>query len=229
MQKIKFYVDDSGVLHANERSNHFVYGGYVFTDTRFRDKKQREYKKLATDICTKLEIDEAKAYRLERKHKRSLIKVMSDVESFSTITKVSTVRQHILDDKHSICRMKDYILKRIVKEKIVNMIREGKLNPSLPTSIVVFIDEQSTASDGYYDLEASIKEELAYGVSNFDYGTFFPPILSSSLDVNIYYRSSHSNFLIQASDILANRVWHGAITRDQNLLNLPLHSRLHLP
>lgn len=229
MQTIKFYADDSGVLHRKERSGYFVYGGYVFTDTKFRDKKQREYKKLATQICTKLEIDEAKAFHLEAKHKRSLMKVMSDVESFSTITKVSTVRDRIMNDKHSICRMKDYVLKRIIKEKIVRMISEEKLDPNLPTSIVVFIDEQPTASDGYYDLGASIREELAYGIKNFDYGTYFPPIFNSRLEVDVYYRSSHSNFLIQASDILANRVWHGTITKDPNLLNIPLHSRLHLP
>lgn len=229
MQTIRFYADDSGNLHRNERSGHFVYGGYVFTDKGFMDQKHREYRSLAESICEKLNIEEAKAFHLKPKHKRSLMNVMRDVESFSSVSKVSQVYDSILDNKRSRCRFKDYVLKRAIKQKLVKMIAERKIDPNLPTRLTIFIDEQPTATNGFYALRESIHEEFTSGFHSFDYNTRHPNVFNSILHVEVHYRSSHANFLIQASDILANRVWSGTITKNDTLLDVPLHSRLIYP
>lgn len=229
MQTIRFYVDDSGNLHRNERSKHFVYGGYLFTDKKQIDKKYGEYKKLATEICDSLEIEEAKAFYLEPKHKRSLMNVMKDVESFSSVSCVNKVYDSILDNKRSRCRFKDYVLKRVIKQKLVTMISNGKIDPNLPTHLIIYIDEQPTATNGFYALRESIHEEFTNGFHSFDYDKRHPNVFNSTLNVEVHYKSSHSNYLIQASDILANRVWSGIITGNSALLNVPLHSRLIYP
>ena len=229
MQTIRFYVDDSGNLSSNEPSGYFVYGGYVFTDRKFRERKQREYKALAKSICTSLGIEEAKAYHIKRTHKRALMNVMKDVESFSSVSSVNRVYDDILANKRSRCRFKDYVLKRAIKHKLISMITEGKINPNVPTHLIISIDEQPTATNGFYALRESIHEEFTSGFHSFDYDRRHPNVFNSTLQVEVHYRSSHSDYLVQASDILANRVWTGSLKSNANLLSVPLHSRLIYP
>lgn len=229
MQTIRFYVDDSGNLSSNEPSKHFVYGGYVFTNRNFRERKQREYKALAKSICASLGIDEAKAFHIKRHHKRALMNVMKDVDSFSSVSNVNRVYDDILGNKRSRCRFKDFVLKMAIKQKLIIMVNEGKIDPNVPTHLIISIDEQPTATNGFYALRESIHEEFTSGFHSFDYGRRHPNIFNSTLQVEVHYRSSHSDYLVQAADILANRVWAGTINNNEGLLNVPLHSRLIYP
>ena len=83
--------------------------------------------------------------------------------------------------------------------------------------ITIFIDEQLTATNGYYDLRDSIKEELEHGIANFDYGTRHPNVFNADVQVYIHYCNSSKNYMIQASDILANRIWTSCRDNDPNL------------
>lgn len=73
---------------------------------------------------------------------------------------IKQVYASILSNKKAICRYKDYVLKRCVKAKLQELIKKGILKDDEDITIEVNIDEQLTATNGYYSLRDSIKEEL---------------------------------------------------------------------
>lgn len=230
MQKVYFYFDDSGVLHKNANNKYFIYAGYAFLSVEPKEKATRKYRAVHHDIKTSLQIDgELKACILERKHKRALYNVMKNEYSFSVAVDTNRVYDSILSSKKSIHRYKDYILKRTVKDQLKHFIREELISADEDICIVVNVDEQATATDGFYQLEESIFEELKKGIHNFDYGTFHTPLFNANVSVNVQYCDSSKYYLIQASDILANRIWTSYITGKRELRDIPNHLFLHSP
>lgn len=231
-QKVYFFFDDSGTFHRKEESGFFVYAGFVFSNYEELETAKRKYinanKKIKSAIgCAKDK--ELKACYLKAAHKRALLNSVKEYESVSLAVNLTKIYDHILDNKKSRCRYKDYILKRCIKNKLQNMISSGSLSSDEDVSLFINIDEQLTATDGYYNLRDSILEELKYGIKNFDYGITYPHVFQKNVDVNIHYCESKNNYLIQASDILANRIWTSYRTGNQNLRNIPNHIALTFP
>lgn len=164
-QKVIFFFDDSGVLHKNEKSGYFVYAGYVFTDRNTLESAKRKYINANKKLKEKLRrTDELKAANLEPKHKRALYNSIREYDSVDVVIDISRVYDHILSNKKSICRYKDYALKRCVKKKLNELIASGVISKDKDIKISIYMDEQLTATNGYYDLRDSIKEELQYGI-----------------------------------------------------------------
>ena len=229
MKQIYFFLDDSGTLHKHDNSGFFVYAGYVFVGDTDKENAKRQYRKLCEDIKDVNEYPgELKACFLKNKHKRALVKVLSMYESISCSVDISRVHQNILSEKLSRFRYKDYIIKRLVKAKINDLIHRKIISAHDDIELFINIDEQHTATNGWYDLKNSIKEELVNGISNFDYGRTYAPILHGNLTLQIHYCDSKNNYLIQASDIVANYIWHSCIG-DINMFRLPKHFRLQFP
>lgn len=230
-QMVYFFFDDSGVLHPKELSGFFVYGGYVFTNRKELDSAKRKY--ISANKALKQELsrrDELKAAGLCPKHKRSLFMVIREFESISCSVEIKQVYASILSNKKAICRYKDYVLKRCVKAKLQELIKKGILKDDEDITIEVNIDEQLTATNGYYSLRDSIKEELQHGISNFDYGTFHNPVFNAQVEVIVKYCESKNNYMIQASDILANRIWTSfRISKPELLGVIPNHLHLTFP
>lgn len=225
---IFFFFDDSGVLHKNAPAKHFVYAGYVFPDRVTLDDAKRKYinanKKLKQATGRK---DELKAATLNPTQKRALFNSVRKFDSVSAVVDIDRVYDHILSSKKAICRFKDYVLKICVKRKLVDMIQCGTLSSSDDIFLHIFIDEQLTATNGYYDLRDSIVEELQYGIINFNYGVSYPPVFTGNVQVEIQYCESKNNYMIQASDILANRIWASYQKGTPDLrCNIPNHSFL---
>ncbi len=207
-QEVIFFFDDSGVLHKNELSGYFVYAGYVFTNRNELDSAKRKYihanKMLKNALCVSTEL---KASNLVPKHKRSLYNSVKDYRSVAAVVEISRLYDYVIENKKSICRYKDYILKRCIKNELELMITDGILSKNEDITISIYIDEQLTATNGYYDLRDSIKEELKHGIINFNYGISYPNVFDANVEVIIHYCDSSTNYMIQASDILANRIW----------------------
>lgn len=161
--------------------------------------------------------DELKAANLSAKHKRSLFNSVREYDSVGVVVDISRVYDYILSDKKSICRYKDYILKRCVKNKLKTLITNRKISADDDIVLSIYIDEQLTATNGYYDLRDSIAEELMYGIANFDYEIRHSHLFNSKVTVNIHYCDSSTNYMIQASDILANRIWTSYRTKNAKL------------
>lgn len=217
-QEVIFFFDDSGVLHRNDPSGYFVYAGYVFTNREDLESARRKYINANKQLKRALgRTDELKAATLDSKHKRSLYNSVKEYDSVAVVVDISRLYDYVLADKKSICRYKDYVLKRCIKNKLKKLITDGILSKDEDITISIYIDEQLTATNGYYDLRDSIKEELQHGIVNFDYGVRHPHVFDSNVEVIIHYCDSSSNYIIQASDILANRIWTSYRTQNRDL------------
>ena len=181
-QEVIFFFDDSGVLHKNELSGYFVYAGYVFTNRNELDSAKRKYihanKMLKNALCVSTEL---KASNLVPKHKRSLYNSVKDYRSVAAVVEISRLYDYVIENKKSICRYKDYILKRCIKNELELMITDGILSKNEDITISIYIDEQLTATNGYYDLRDSIKEELKHGIINFNYGISYPNVFDANV------------------------------------------------
>lgn len=208
MQNLYFYFDDSGILHPTNVVGKFVYAGYVFRSKEDSDFAKRRYRGLVNQLKLALKrSDELKASTLTPKYKNKLFKIMRQVDKLAVVVDISKVYRSILRDSKSICRYKDYILKMLVKEQILQYLHNGTICADEDIALHINIDEQMTATDGIYGLATSVKEELQHGIFNFNYGTFHKPIFNSDVDVNVKYWESKNNYMIQAADILANRIF----------------------
>ncbi len=188
LQELFFFFDDSGVLHKNNPVKKFVYAGYVFSSRQELDIAKRKYRSLVKKIQKSLNSEsELKAFGLENKHKRALYKVLEYVESLSVVVDVSKIYKSILESSKSVCRYKDYILKRVIKNKIRKLIDRQIISPNDEITLHIFIDEQMTATDGIYGLRETIKEELQHGIKNYDYGTFHQPLFQKKVFVEVKY------------------------------------------
>lgn len=230
MQEVYLFFDDSGVLHRKAPNRFFVYAGYAFFNKESKEIAKRKYKGVVKRIKKQKMINgELKACVLERKDKYELYRVLKNEHSMGLSVDISRVQDSILDNKKSIHRYKDYVLKRLVKEKINLFINKGLLDPEGNLKLFICVDEQATASNGYYNFEESVYEELKNGIHNFNYGVFYEPIWHGALEVEVSYCDSKCNYLIQASDILANRLWTSFKINDPGMRNIPQHSCLRLP
>lgn len=228
MQQIYFYIDDSGVLHKNER--YFVYAGYVFLDAKERNVAYVKYKSLSNKIRDSLGIKgELKSSLIKTKHKRALFNILKYEHSLGVYVNNKNVYNNIMNYKKSRHRYKDYILKMAIKEKVKQLIRMNLVDSNQFLNIKIYIDEQLTATDGYYDLEHSIFEELVNGIHNFNYNVFHEPILRAGAHITVKFLDSKNNYLIQASDVLANRFRASFVYKNHKLRRKPNHSSLHLP
>lgn len=228
MQTISLFIDDSGVFHNNEE--YFIYAGYIFLDNESKDNAKREYRSLLKEIDSELVLGkEYKATALEVKHKRALYNVLRKYHSFGLCVANNEVYDNIMSDSKSRNRYKDYALKRAIKNKVIDLISKGLINPDEKIRFNISIDEQGTATNGLYSFSESIKEEFNNGIINFNYGMIHKPILNVECDVTTHYCDSSNNYLIQAADILANRLWVSYIHDNRKLRKVPNHRCLHLP
>ena len=230
MQEVFFYFDDSGVLHKSNAVQKFIYAGYVFRSKQEMERAKRRYKALVKRIQQELSrVDELKSYGLPKKNKRALYNVMRNEESLSAVIDISKVYEHILSTTKSICRYKDYVLKLTIKEKIKRLLDQQSILPNEDIRLHIFIDEQLTATDGIYGLEESIKEEFQHGISNYNYGMFYSPLFHKNVFVDVRYCESKNNYMIQACDILANRIFTSYRDGDPLRRRIPNHVGLTFP
>lgn len=230
---VSIYLDDSGVFTTGNNSKFFVYGGYSFTNDTDRLTAKSLYKKRVNEIRKSLGYtngNELKAAILSAKHKRSLFEVMKKYNSVDVAVNLGSVYPNILENKLAVHRYKDYVLKRLVKAEVERLISSGEIDPYKPAELKVYIDQQHTSTDGYYTLAESISEELNHGINNFNYGMFYPPIFKAPVKLHISFCDSAHDYLIQASDILANRVFTAYNYNQPHLMkDMPYHTHINLP
>ena len=232
IQNIYINMDDSGRLTDEPEEKSFVYGGIYFLSVEEQNKFINMYKNIVNQIkvkyCTffyfddqitkdfcykhnynkcKYKCPELKSNNLKYADRKRLLKFIKKYSTSVVIVDNLKVHKNILQDKASKGRFKDYVIKRLVKEIIQNLVKENKINPNNPVNIILNLDEQTTVSNGYYDLKSSIKEELQYGIYNYNYSSFVLPILKN---VNVYlnYKNSYLYFPVQAADLIVGDVRH---------------------
>lgn len=231
MKKILyFYIDDSGKLSKQYNGDYFIYAGYVFESLEERNSAIRKYRSVVKMIQRDNNINkELKAVSLNNNNKNRLFKVMKNFSSFSVRVEIDKIHEKILSEKKSRQRFKDYALKRGIKTVVVELLKTKRLFNGQDIMLNFYIDEQSTGTNGFYNLKDSIYEELKSGMTN-DYFTFIKPVLDKSeLNVSIKFLDSSNEYLIQASDILANRIGASYAKKREDLRIIENHYSLHLP
>ena len=227
-QTIYINIDDSGKLVETEKVS--IYAGLVFTSKKEKDKFITQYRSIIEDIRCKYckknvaicasnkSCPELKHNMLKAKHNRQLMNYIKKYSTICCIINNDKVYPNIKADTASRGRFLDYSLKLLIKQVVKNMIREKKINPDLPIKLVINIDEQTTKTNGYYNLRDGIIEELKYGIFNYNYSYFNTPIVNSDLEVDVCYQKSEKSYLIQASDLVAGTVRRLYLNNTNNLL-----------
>ena len=230
MQEVFFYFDDSGVLHKNEKSGYFVYAGYVFAGKKELEDARHKY------ICANKKLREAtglegelKASKLNVSQKRSLFNSVREYDSVSVSVKLSEVPDYIMGKKKSICRYKDFILKKCVIGKLQKLLDRNVLKIDEEITVNISIDQQLTGIESYYDFRDSIQEELEHGIVNWNYGIIHESVFKAPVKVKLRYCDSAKDYLIQASDILANRIWSSYWGKNEKLRKISNHYILTFP
>lgn len=236
IQTIYINMDDSGILmKGNSNEPIFVYGGIIFLSKEEKDNFTRQYSALVNNIkpkyCNDFKRDtsinashclthykrncryncpELKSTLINSSDKRRFLNFIKKYTCSVAIVNNNLLYDSIVKDKASKGRFKDYVIRRLVKEIIKQLISENKINPEIPVKLILNLDEQATKSNGYYDLRSGIIEELKYGIVNYNYDTFFNPILSD-VEVEIHHQDSYSSLCVQAADLIVGEVRHKRI------------------
>lgn len=216
-QVIYIFMDDSGKMSHAEKC--CSYGGVYFKNRSDRDNFKRHYIDIInnnkcrfcnydSDTCSK-NCPEIKSNNTNTKFRRRIVNLIRNSEyanSFATTIYNRDIPLEVLNVKHARGRRTDYYQKRIIKEIVKKLIIDKVIDPNKYLTLVIRIDESPQATDGKYNLEESIIEELLYGITNYDYAYTFSPILFGGLKVDLKYVDSKSTPLVQASDFFVGYV-----------------------
>lgn len=235
-QTIYINMDDSGVLVKGRISEPvFVYGGIVFLSKDEKDNFIRQYSSLVNKIkpkyCSDFQLNtsletnyclthskddclykcpELKSSVLEPSDKRRFLNLIKKYNCSVAVVDNSRIYDRIVCNKASRGRFKDYVTKRLIKEIVKQLISENKINPEIPVKLILNLDEQTTKSNGYYDLKSSIIEELQYGITNYNYDTYFTPTLNE-VSVSVRHQNSYNSLSVQAADLIVGEIRHKRI------------------
>ena len=217
-QEIYINLDDSGKLSTKEHIS--VYGGLVFLSKKEKDKFITQYKYIINDIkCSYCKMGktcnnkcpEIKNTNILAKDKRRIMNYIKKYFIVAVVIKNDFVYNHIKENKAAKGRFIDYSIRRLIKEIVGHLIKIKQINPQKAIKIIINIDEQTTKSNGYYNLRDGLIEELKYGIVNYNYAAIIKPIVYSDLKIQLFYRNSSKHYAIQAADLLAGTIRREAI------------------
>lgn len=237
IQEIFICMDDSGKLTNHEK--YAAYGGIVFFTKNEKDKFITQYrqiiKKIKCSECNHNNINcdnvcpEIKNARIKNAgNKRWIMNYIKKYAMFCLVIDNSRITKYIMESKSSKGRYLDYAQKMLVKKIFLDMINQGKINPYKPVKLTMYIDEQTTKSNGYYNLRESIREEFLHGIINFDYGIVYRPILHSSFKIDIHYVDSKKNYIVQAADFVVGEARSLCLNNNENIIQDILHNYTYI-
>lgn len=214
MQEVYINIDDSGKLSKKESC--CVYGGIVFLSKHEKDKFITQYRSIVKSLKCKYcentinscnnKCPEIKSSLLKNSDRRRFINYINNYYVIACMVKNQLVYDSILSDKAAKGRYLDYVLRRTIKDVISNLIKLNKIDPNKPLRLILNIDEQTTKSNGYYNLKDGLNEELVHGIINFNYDKVYSPILFGGLTIQLQYQHSDQSYTIQAADLIAGTV-----------------------
>ncbi len=231
MQEIYMFMDDSGKLTNKE--NYLVYGGIIFTSQSEKQKFSNQYRAIIKSIrcsycsernnfCSK-DCVEIKSSKINDNDRRRIINLCKKYKVFSLVVENAKVYSNIMSSKSSKGRYIDYVQKITIKEVLKTLIHDNIIDSSKEIKVCINIDQQTTKSNGYYNLKDSIYEDIKYGIINFNYGVFHAPLFQSDVDVTVNYIDSKKCIAIQAADIIAGttrRIMYYSELKDKRIQRL---------
>ncbi len=211
---IYIYTDESGTFDCLQ-GKFFVYGGLLFLDEESRETCSRKYSAVehaVRDECAFSDEIELKACALSFAERQRLFRVTNKEYRFGVVVRIQNlrIREKIAYDKKEKQRYLDYAFKITIKRFFEYLIRKGTIVPDDIANIHFYIDQHTTATNGRYELEESLKKEFLFGTNNFSYDCHFAPLFTKAKSVKVTYCDSKHITLIRAADIIANRIYYKA-------------------
>lgn len=201
---IYVYSDESGVFDEKHQ-DYFVFGAILFLDEHTKNECSRRFKAIEKSIAnTKAINGEIKSSRISKNDKRRLFKVLKPYKKFIVAINIKRIFPQIMSNKKTKQRYLDFAYKLGLKFTLRNLISESVISEKTINNIYVYCDEHTTATDGIYELEESIEQDLKIGTFSSDYKSFHPPLFSNMQSVQVKYLDSKYNTLIRCADIIAN-------------------------
>ena len=211
-QEIYINMDDSGVLHNNEKC--CIYGGIVFTNKQSQENFDRKYRNIIDQIkccycrcnkksCNKHKCPEIKDTNIYNNHKRWLFNLIKKENCFAVIINNQKINKIIMNDKNSRGRYRDFTQRILIKKVVESLIKNGKIDANLPIKLIIRIDQQGTSTNTNRMFIKDIQKELTKGMTNSEYKITYRPIIFSDLLIDLKYVLSHRHISIQASDFIA--------------------------
>lgn len=224
VQEIYVNLDDSGKLTAKEQIS--VYGGLIFLSKKEKDKFITQYKSIVNDIkcdycdnkgCCNHNCPEIKNTNVKKSDKRRLMNYIKKYYVIALVIKNDNVYDYIKESKAARGRFVDYSIRRMIKEMIKILIKCKSISPNKPIRLIINIDQQSTKSNGYYNLHDGLVEELKYGIVNYNYSVKINPIVFSDLEIKVSYQDSGKSYVVQAADLLAGTIRKKALDNQNDI------------
>ena len=228
---IFIYSDESGVFD-NKHYKYYVYGGVIAIDNNQNIAYTNKYSNIEKSIRNNSNIDanqELKASFLNKMTREHFFRSLKKYNKFATIIKLDDVLPQIFENKKSKQRYLDYAYKITIKSALKDLATKNKFSLNDIEYLHFYIDEHTTATNGYYELRESMLNEFKIGTFNYNYMSFFPPICKNLKDLQVNYCDSKSKILIRASDIIANRVYYLINNEPDKLDNIANMTITNLP
>lgn len=213
---IYIYSDESGVLDK-QHNDYFVFAGLVFLSKDERDIWARKYiaaEKVIRTKEAKQKDTEIKATTIGNTSKNKLYRSLNQVEKFGIVIQQQKLFDSMFLSKKTKQRYLDWAYKMAIKNKLQELISQGAFDPKSVKRLCFYVDEHTTATDGIYELRETLEQEFRYGMYNWDYMVYHPPLFPNLLDVQVQYCNSKNNTLVRAADIVANKLYYMAINGD---------------
>jgi hypothetical protein len=215
------YADESGVFDV-EHNEYFAFGGVIVKTKEARDREVRKYRSVERSLgssARRTAKGELKATTLSNKDKYKLYRSLGGTIRFAIIVEQKKVHERIFLDKKSKQRFLDYIFKVGLKRAFEVCIKDGFVSHDYDGSLVVRMDEHTTATNGRYELREALEEEFKRGAFNQTWNKYHPPLFENLKDVTLDLRDSCKDPLIRAADIVANRAYYHARKGSMPVLN----------
>ena len=196
----------------------FVFGGLVFLSKDERDVAARKYsaaEKALRDSGNYKQDVELKATEVSVSEKRKLFRSLNGYYKFGVIVEQAKVLDCIMADKKSKQRYLDYVFKIGVKKLLEELIHRSVIIPDEVENMYLFADEHTTSTNGLYELRESLEGEFKRGMYSHNFTTFFPPLFPGIRSVELKFCNSAKSRLVRAADIIANRVFHDAVSGER--------------
>ena len=167
------YTDESGVFDRIH-NNTFVYGGILFLSNEEKEIFARKYihaEKSLRKNGKYSDINELKASKINNTDKGKLFRSTNQCYRFGVVIDENKLLDQAFINKKTKQRYLDYAFKIGIKRYLEYLIDKAIILPKTVQNIYIYCDQHTTATNGYYELQESIKVEFRDGMYNYQYNT----------------------------------------------------------
>ncbi len=184
--EIFVYSDESGTFDKIH-NEYFVFGGVILLGSEMRNNELRKFlnaEKTIRKSGSYSKCAELKACRITNAEKGKLFRSLNHCIRFGVVIRQRNILDRIFSGKKDKQRYLDYAYKIGLKRCFEKLIEEKIINANDVTSIKIYADEHTTATNGRYELREGLEQELKNGTFNYNYDKFFPPVFRNLKEIN---------------------------------------------